>query len=287
MKIVVTGANGQLGQSIIKNSKAIQANWIFTDIETLDITQSIKIETFFKQHEPDILIHCAAYTAVDEAQSQQKTAHKINHIASYKLALQCKKSKCKMIHISTDYVFDGKKNEPYIETDRCKPLSAYGQSKLSGENAVRNCLYDAIILRTSWLYSEFGSNFMKTMLKLGKDREELNVVFDQTGSPTYAGSLALGIIRILQIYQKEKSWRAGTYHFSNQGICSWYDFAKWIMEEGKINCKIHPITTDQYPTPARRPLYSVLDKTKFEKTFQYQIPHWTDAAKECLALLLL
>ncbi len=285
MKIAVTGANGQLGQSLRKIANSIQSEWFFTDIDELDITQDDAVEDFFKQHTPDVLIHCAAYTAVDKAESQQKIAHKVNHIASYKLALQCQKTNCKMIHISTDYVFDGRHYKPYVETDRCKPISAYGQTKLSGEIAVRNSLSDAIILRTSWLYSEFGENFLKTMLKLGKAREELNVVFDQTGTPTYAGSLAEGIIRILQDYQTENKWVTGIYHFSNQGVCSWYDFAQWIMDEAKLDCQINPITTEKFPTPARRPFYSVLNKAKFENTFEHHIPHWTDAAKACFSQL--
>lgn len=287
MKIVITGANGQLGQSLKKISKAFQADWIFTDIGELDITNNLSLNTFFKANAPDFLINCAAFTAVDKAETAQESANKINHLAVENIAVACQKTDCKLIHISTEYVFDGKQYRPYIETDPCKPLSIYGQTKLSGENAAKENLLNAIIIRTSWLYSEFGENFMKTMLKLGETRESLNVVFDQIGSPTYAESLAAGIIRILEKHQRDNLWEAGIYHFSNQGVCSWYDFAKWIMDNAKLNCQIHPITTDQYPTPAKRPFYSVLDKSEFEKTFEYRIPHWTDAAAECLASLLL
>jgi len=287
MKIVVTGANGQLGQSLQKISKSTQANWIFTDIDELDITNEQSLDRFFKTNSPDMLINCAAYTAVDKAETEEESAKRINHLAVENIAIACKKSHCKLIHISTDYVFNGLHFKPYLETDVCEPVSVYGKTKRLGENVVIKVLSDAIIIRTSWLYSEFGGNFMKTMLKLGKTRESLNVVFDQIGSPTYAGSLAAGIIQIVEKYQNENLWKAGIYHFSNQGACSWYDFAYWIMEKAKLNCQIYPITSEQFPTPAKRPFYSVLDKTKFEKTYHYNIPHWTDAAEICLANLLL
>ena len=287
MKIVVTGANGQLGRSLKKISDSIKADWIFTDIDELDITNKASVLSFLKNNSPAILINCAAYTAVDKAETDYDNANKINHFAVKNIAIACQKTNCKLIHISTDYVFDGNHYKPYIETDACKPVSIYGKTKLSGEQATLENTSDAMIIRTSWLYSEFGGNFMKTMLKLGETRDNLNVVFDQVGSPTYAGSLAEGILQILKCYQSENTWEAGIYHFSNQGVCSWYDFAKWIMGKAKYTCQVHPITTDQYPTPAKRPFYSVLDKSKFEKTYQYRIPHWTDAAAECLASLLL
>ncbi len=285
MKIAVTGANGQLGKSLQKHQDKIQADWIFTDIDQLDITNELSVEQFIKEHKPQILINCAAYTAVDKAEKEKELANAINHIAPKLLAQQTKKHECQLIHISTDYVFDGKHYRPYNETDKCNPNSVYGETKHLGEIACLSANPESIVLRTSWLYSEFGGNFMKTILRLGQEKESLNVVFDQIGTPTYADSLALGILQIINKYQHNQIWEYGIYHVSNQGVCSWYDFAKWIMEEAKLECKISPIESKDYPKPANRPYYSVLNKQKFEQTFQYSIPHWRESAKQCLNAL--
>lgn len=285
MKIAVTGANGQLGNSLQKHQEKIQADWIFTDIDQLDITNEQTIKLFFNEYKPDIMINCAAYTAVDKAETEKELANTINHNAPKLLAQQSKKNTCQFIHISTDYVFDGKHYRPYNETDECIPNSVYGETKRQGEIACLSANPESVILRTSWLYSEFGSNFMKTMLRLGQEKESLNVVFDQIGTPTYADTLALGIMQIITKYQLNQVWKSGIYHVSNQGVCSWYDFAKWIMEEAKLNCNISPIESKDYPTPANRPYYSVLNKQKFEQTFHYSIPHWRQSAKQCLNAL--
>ncbi len=236
----------------------------------------------FEEHKPDVLINCAAYTAVDKAEEETVLADKINHISSEILAKNCAKHHCRFIHISTDYVFDGETNKPYSENDKCNPSSSYGKTKLLGEQAVMQNSPDSIILRTSWLYSEFGNNFMKTMIRLGNERPELKVVFDQIGTPTYAGALADGIIHILLKHQQDNEWYSGIYHFSNQGVCSWYDFATWIMAEKKLDCKVFPIESHEFPTPVKRPHYSVLNKSKFENTFNFSIPHWTESAKRCI-----
>lgn len=285
MKIAVTGANGQLGKSLQKYQDKIQADWIFTDIDQLDITNELSVQQFFAENKPQIIINCAAYTAVDKAESEKELANAINHIAPKLLAQQSKKHACQFIHISTDYVFDGKHYKPYNENDECKPDSVYGETKHQGEIACLAANPDSIVLRTSWLYSEFGNNFMKTMLRLGQEKESLNVVFDQIGTPTYADTLALGTLQIMTNYKQDRTWKSGIYHVSNQGVCSWYDFAKWIMEEAKIDCKISPIESKDYPTPAKRPFYSVLNKQKFEQTFGYSIPHWRESAKQCLNAL--
>lgn len=284
-KVFITGANGQLGQSLKKRSNDVNADWIFTDVEELDITNINEIENFFEKNNPNVLVNCAAYTAVDKAEDESVMAEKINSQSPKILGEYCQKYKCKFIHISTDYVFDGETFEPYRESDIPNPESVYGETKLLGEKAVVEENPEAIVLRTSWLYSEFGKNFMKTMLSLGESRAELNVVCDQVGTPTWAGDLSEAIIHIINSLFLQEIWYPGIYHFSNQGVCSWYDFAFWIISERQLNCQVNPIDTKDYPTPAKRPKYSVLNKAKFESVYKYRIPNWTVSAKKCIDLL--
>jgi len=226
------------------------------------------------------IINCAAYTAVDKAQTEEESANKINHLAVENIAQLSKELKIKLIHISTDYVFNGENYRPYTEADTTKPQSIYGQTKLDGENSMLEINPEnSIIIRTSWVYSSFGNNFVKTMLRLGSDKEELGVIFDQVGTPTYARDLAKTILNIIPKIDNEK---VVVYHYSNEGVLSWYDFAKEIMKMGKLNCKVNPIETKDYPTPAKRPPYSILNKSKIKKDFDIIIPYWKDSLKECL-----
>lgn len=263
-KILVTGANGQLGSEI----KELAANYpdfdfVFTDIEDFPLDKEQEIRTNFKQIQPDAVINCAAYTAVDKAEQDPIIADAINHKAIATLATLCQDSGAKLIHISTDYVFDGTSKTAYKETDKPNPKSVYGITKLDGENAcLKNCP-ESIIIRTAWVYSEFGNNFVKTMLRLMGERETLNVVHDQIGSPTYAADLAQVILTILD----SGKWEPGIYHYSNEGEISWYDFASDIREIAEMNCEIKGIPTTSYPTPAARPAYSLLDKSKIKEVY--------------------
>ena len=242
----------------------------------------------FAAEKPDYLINCAAYTAVDKAESEQDLAYSINSTAPRFLAEAAKANQCKFIHTSTDYVFDGTSHIPYTEDMPAKPMSLYGMSKLMGETNVTETYPESIIIRTSWLYSSFGNNFVKTMLRLGKERAELGVVFDQIGTPTYARDLADCILQIITKTEADNAlWQAGMYHYSNEGVCSWYDFTKEIHEiAGITTCSVKAIETKDYPTPARRPHYSVFNKNKIKTTFGITIPYWKDSAKDCLRLLL-
>jgi dTDP-4-dehydrorhamnose reductase len=282
MKIAVTGANGQLGKSIEKRKDSIIAEWIFTDIDGLDITNKQNLAHFFSKNKPDILINCAAYTAVDKAEDEIEKATLINTLAPSYLAELCKQNNCHFIHVSTDYVFDGKTFIPYKEDDSKHPETSYGLTKSEGEDQLLSINSDSIILRTSWLYSEFGNNFLKTMIRLGKEKEQIGVVFDQTGTPTYAGSLAEGIIHVLSVFSQTGEWKTGIYHYSNQGVCSWFDFAHWIMDTMNLACRVMPIESKDFPTKAKRPHFSVLNKSKFETTFNYEIPYWIKSAEECI-----
>jgi len=279
--ILVTGANGQLGSEI-----KLQANlnkhfkFIFTDVKTLDITNREEVEAFFSDKKIDFIVNCAAYTAVDKAEEDEKMAFKINALAVENLAKTAQKYHSKLVHISTDYVFDGYSYVPYKETDTVNPQSVYGKSKLAGEQHLTDSGIDYIILRTSWLYSSIGNNFVKTILKFARERDELKVVFDQTGTPTYAADLAQAILQILQ-----EKFVSGIYHFANEGVCSWYDFAVEIKELANISCQITPVETKEFPRPAHRPPYSVLNKEKFRTTFNYRIPYWRDSLKVCYDLL--
>lgn len=286
-KILVTGANGQLGSEIkTLQEKYPSLEFIFTDVEDLDITDSVAIDLKLEASTPDFIINCAAYTAVDRAEDDLKMARKINALAPQLLAEACAKSGIKLIHVSTDYVFDGTAHIPYKEDAPTCPTSAYGITKLEGEQAVTGACSESIIIRTSWLYSSFGNNFVKTMLRLGSEREELGVIFDQIGTPTYARDLADAILTIVSKLVSgacSDSW--GIYHFSNEGVCSWYDFAREIFRQEGIRCKVKPIETLDYPTPAKRPHYSVMNKAKIKTTFDISIPHWTESLKCCLAAL--
>jgi dTDP-4-dehydrorhamnose reductase len=288
MKIIVTGSNGQLGRSIQELSADYpELSFIFTDIEELDICDRELIDSFFAKENPAVVVNCAAYTAVDKAEKEEKMAEMINHLAVANLAAACKKTGTKLIHISTDYLFDGLKSTPYHEKDIVRPRSVYGITKLEGETALLRAEIKSIIIRTSWLYSVYGNNFVKTMLRLGREREELSIVDDQTGTPTYAGDLAKVILKILQRTSEDKSrFIPGIYHFSNEGIASWYDFARAIFEyTPEIRCRVVPIDTASYPLPASRPAYSVLNKSKIKTTFDLEIPYWRDSLKLCLKKL--
>jgi dTDP-4-dehydrorhamnose reductase len=280
MKILVTGSNGQLGQTI--RDKAIDFtgfNWIFTDIEQLNITSESETDSFFAANKPDILINCAAYTAVDRAEDDRENAFLVNSLAPKLLAEACKKYDAKFIHTSTDYVFDGNSTTPYSENDQVNPTSIYGLSKLDGEQKVLITLPDSIIIRTSWLYSEYGSNFVKTMIRLANEKEFLNVVNDQRGTPTYAGDLASAILEICNQYSESQTWKAGIYHFSNLGECTWFDFANEILKLKGIKTPVLPVSSDKFPSKVKRPQYSVLDKSKIIKEYKIKIPHWEDSLR--------
>ncbi|MEY1639380.1 dTDP-4-dehydrorhamnose reductase [Tenuifilum osseticum] len=280
MKILVTGANGQLGTVIKKESSIFPDLAIFyTDIEETDICSKESVQLALKKYAPNVVVNCAAYTAVDKAEDEEDKAFALNADAPANLAEQCKLMGVKLIHISTDYVFDGKSNVPYVETDKVNPQSVYGKSKLEGE--LRSmALGNTMVIRTSWLYSAYGNNFMKTMLKYGKERPELRVVFDQTGTPTLANDLAYAILRIAE--SPERLFTPEIFHFSNQGVCSWYDFAYEIIKQAGLTTKITPITTSDYPTKAIRPQYSVLNKQKITNLLEMEIPHWRQSLVKCL-----
>lgn len=278
--ILVTGANGQLGMEIQELSKEYKYNFFFSCRDILDITNQDKIEEFVIKNSINVVINCAAYTAVDNAQNDEINANLTNHKGVLFLANICKKKSIQLIHISTDYVFSGQNFKPYHEEDKTEPLSVYGKSKLDGENAICEArLKNSIIIRTSWLYSSFGSNFVKTILRLSHEKESLNVVFDQIGSPTYAKDLARSILEILPNIKNDK---IQIYHYSNEGVLSWYDFAKEIVKMAKLPCKINPITSKYFATIAPRPHFSVLDKSKIKDDFKITIPYWKDSLDECL-----
>jgi len=281
--ILVTGANGQVGSEIRESSSSYPYKFYFTDKKQLDITNLQDIRTYIIDNNIDTIINCAAYTAVDKAETEQELANKINHLSVKNLAILSNEFNIKLIHISTDYVFDGRNFKPYNEDDITNPNSVYGQTKLDGENAILDSnLKDSIIIRTSWVYSSFGNNFVKTMLRLGKEKEGLGIIFDQVGTPTYARDL---VKTILDILPKIENKKVEIYHYSNEGAISWYDFAKEIMKMAKLNCKINPIETYQYPTPASRPHYSILNKSKIKKDFNIIIPYWKDSLDNCIKVL--
>ena len=283
INVLITGSNGQLASCIKDRAKQYKGlHFIYTDYQELDIRNLNHVEGFFKANQKiDYCINCAAYTAVDEAESDVEKAFEINAQGPKNLATICNEQDTILIHISTDFVFDGEKNEPYTETDIPKPISVYGASKLKGEVEIQKTLKKHFIIRTSWLYSEHGINFMKTMLNLAKTRDEISVVSDQIGTPTYAGDLANVILKI--ITSNTRSF--GLYHYSNEGVASWYDFAKAIFEAVNLKTKINPIETDAYPTPAKRPVFSVLDKTKIKKQFNIEIPLWRGNVKSIVNYL--
>ena len=282
MNILITGCNGQLGNEIqLLQAQYAQHTWLNTDVNELDITDKAAIERFVEANEIDGMVNCAAYTAVDKAESDPQLARKLNADAPAFLAEAVAKRDGWMVQVSTDYVFNGTKHTPYVETDEPCPNSVYGQTKLEGEQAVSKLCPNAMIIRTAWLYSEFGNNFVKTMIRLGREREQLGVIFDQVGTPTYAHDLATAIMTAI-----DKGIKPGVYHFSNEGVTSWYDFTKSIHRLSGINtCQVSPLHTAEYPTPACRPAYSVLDKTKIKDAYGIEIPHWEESLAKCIAKL--
>ena len=283
MTILVTGGNGQLGTTLRLASAESHHRFVFTDIEELDITSAKAVAEFFENEEVDVVVNCAAYTAVDLAEDNEARANEINHKAIAILAKQCRQHDATLIHISTDYIFSGEENIPYAEEVEPAPLNAYGRTKLAGERAVAKSRCKHIILRTSWLYSEFGHNFVKTMQSLTSTHPDIKVVADQFGTPTYASDLAKAIVEIIE---SEQLANVGIYNYSNIGECSWYDFAVEIARLSNNNeCKITPCTTADYPTKATRPQYSVLDKSRFISTFGIAIPEWQESLAKCIKRL--
>jgi dTDP-4-dehydrorhamnose reductase len=287
MNILVTGSNGQLGSEI----KDIAAdykdlNLFFTSSSELDICNSSHLAVFIKENNIHTVINCAAYTAVDKAEEDAEIAEKVNAKGVMNLVNAVAKVNGKLIHISTDYVFDGNGFLPYLESDKVNPIGVYGNTKRSGELAVFNSDIDGIVIRTSWLYSAYGNNFVKTMLRLGNERDELGVIFDQVGTPTNASDLAKTCLDILS-YDKETNInsKGNMYHFSNEGVASWYDFAVAIMELGKVACHVKPIQTKDYPTTAKRPHFSVLNKAKIKTDFEIEIPYWRNSLAACITKL--
>ncbi len=284
MRILVTGSKGQLGNEIrVLAGDYPDFDFIYTDIEELDITDPLMVESFFIANKPQVIINCAAYTAVDKAESDEATAFLINATAVENLAKSAATIGALIVQISTDYVFDGKSYLPYSETDETNPQSAYGRTKLAGENAVFKYAGKGLILRTSWLYSAFGNNFVKTMTKYGIEREELNVVYDQVGTPTYARDLAKAILDIVPAAMQHSGTEL--YHYSNEGVASWYDFAKIVIDLSGISCDIKPIRTKDYPLPAPRPSFSVLSKSRIKEIYKIRIPYWSDSVKDCIQRL--
>lgn len=284
--ILVTGSNGQLGNEIRELSVNSPHNFYFTDIDDINIVKPGVLDDFVEKNPVDFIINCAAYTAVDKAETDRDNAFLINAIAVDFLVDAAKKCGATLIHTSTDYVFDGTKNTPYDEEDATIPQSAYGDTKNEGEKLVLYSDINAIIIRTSWLYSTFGNNFVKTMLRLGAEKDEINVVFDQVGSPTYGKELARGILNIVDKLQIDPNNPVQEiYHFANEGVASWYDFACEIFRQKGIKCKVNPVDTSQFPTPAKRPAFSVLSKQKVKDDFGITIPHWVESLEEMLANL--
>ena len=281
--ILITGAKGQLGSELQELIPLYpQYRFFLTDIDTLDLCDREALESFLNKNRIDYIVNCAAYTAVDKAEDDSALCYLINRDAVRNLA-EAAGGKAKIIHISTDYVFDGTSERPLRETDKTNPQSVYGKSKLEGEQILLKIAPESIIIRTAWLYSPFGNNFVKTMIRLGKEKESLNVVSDQTGTPTYAADLAKAILQIIEESEKSQSFHAGIYHYSNAGVCSWYDFCLKIHEiAGITTCNVRPVSTAEYPTKAVRPQYSVLDKTKIKETFHPAIPDWEDSLQMCL-----
>lgn len=280
--VLITGCNGQLGNELRLLAQSYAGlNFIFTDYDELDITCSEAVETFFAAHQPHFVVNCAAYTAVDKAEGDEANAMRLNGLAPGILAQMCKKHTAKLVHISTDYVFDGKNHTPYLETDPTCPISAYGRTKLQGELAVMESGV-AMVIRTAWLYSSFGGNFVKTMLRLASTKSEIGVVADQVGTPTYARDLAAAIMAIIA----SGSFPTEIFHFTNEGACTWYDLAHEVIKKSGQRCVAKPITTVLYPTPATRPCYSILSKQKIKTTFNIDIPHWRDSLDDCLKLLI-
>ena len=282
MNILITGCNGQLGNEMQLLEKENQQHTYFnTDVQELDITDQLAVEQFVAENKIDGIVNCAAYTAVDKAEDNKELATTLNTVAPAYLAAAVEKRGGWMIQISTDYVFNGTKHTPYVETDTPSPDSVYGSTKLAGELGVTKFCKHSMVIRTAWLYSTFGNNFVKTMIRLGKEKPELGVIFDQIGTPTYARDLAVVIMTAIN-----KGIVPGVYHFSNEGVISWYDFTKAIHRiAGITTCHVRPLHTAEYPTPANRPHYSVLDKTKIKQTYGIEVPYWEESLAECIGKL--
>ncbi|HUX58045.1 MAG TPA: dTDP-4-dehydrorhamnose reductase [Bacteroidales bacterium] len=284
--ILITGANGQLGNELkVVSKKFYGYDFIFTDTETLDLTSLKQISDFIQTSAPDWIINCAAYNLVDKAENDPEMAMLINGTAVKNITEAISGSECKFIHISSDYVYDGEANVPYNESSSTNPLSAYGRSKLAGEKyaLVHN---GSMVIRTSWLYSSFGNNFVKTILKHAREKESLNVVFDQTGTPTFAADLAGAIMSIISgVIRNQIALNSGVYNYSNEGVCTWYDFAIEIIHEAGLTCIVNPVLTKDYMLAAQRPAYSVMDKSKIKENYNLTIPHWRSSLESCIKLL--
>jgi dTDP-4-dehydrorhamnose reductase len=280
--ILITGSNGQLGSEMQQAAKRFPSfKYIFTDVAELDICDKNTLNNFVKENGVNFIVNCAAYTAVDKAEDDVELCYKINRDAVKNIAEVAQENSVKVVHVSTDYVFDGTNYIPYTEDMPVCPSSVYGKSKLEGEQVLMESCDEAVIIRTSWLYSSFGNNFVKTMMKLGTERDNLNVIFDQVGTPTYAADLADTILSIIS----HNSFVPGIYHFSDEGVCSWYDFTKTIHRIANITCNVQPIETKDYPVRTPRPHYSVLNKAKIKSTYGIAIPHWEVSLEKCIAIL--
>lgn len=283
MTLLITGSNGQLGNEMrvaLENNHP-DIRTFYTDVDTLDITDIEQLDAFVADKQITHIVNCAAYTAVDKAEDDEATAAKVNVDAVKNLGIVATRHRAHLVHISTDYVFDGTSCKPYTEDMPVCPTNVYGRTKLAGELQLHEVCPDAVVIRTAWLYSSFGNNFVKTMLRLGREKSELNVIFDQVGTPTYAADLAHAIISIVT----SDVWKPGTYHFSNEGVCSWYDFTRMIHCIAGIQCKVMPIESSAYKARTPRPHYSVLNKTKIKETFAIEVPYWIDSLRKCIAIL--
>jgi dTDP-4-dehydrorhamnose reductase len=280
--ILITGSNGQLGNEMQQAAVRFpDFNYIYTDVAELDICDKGALDAFVKANNVNVIVNCAAYTAVDKAEDDVELCYKINRDAVRNIAEVATKNKVKVVHVSTDYVFDGTNYLPYTEDMPVCPATVYGKSKLEGEQALLENCKESVILRTAWLYSSFGNNFVKTMMKLGVERDSLGVIFDQVGTPTYAADLADAILQLLS----NKTFVPGIYHFSDEGVCSWYDFTKTIHRMANITCDVKPIETKDYPALTPRPHFSVLNKGKIKSTYGISIPHWEASLEKCIQLL--
>jgi len=286
MKLLITGSKGQLGSEIQALSSTMSGDeFTFVDIDEMDLGTDLAIEEYFKGKHFDFVVHCAAYTAVDKAEDEQALAFRVNADAVKVIANICKRQAMRLIHVSTDYVFEGNGNQPIGEDAMPNPQSVYGKSKLEGERYVLETLDNAYIIRTAWVYSTFGKNFVKTIARVARERTSINVVNDQIGSPTYAHDLASAILQIIGSISSGKADAPGIYHYSNEGAISWFDFAWFIVSLDNIACEVCPIPSADYPTRAVRPKFSVLDKRKLKETFGITVPYWYDSLKKCLSLL--
>ena len=280
--ILITGSHGQLGNEMQQAAARFPAfRFIYTDVEDLDICDKAALDAFVKANAVNVIVNCAAYTAVDKAEDDVELCYKINAEAVRNIGEVAHQNGLKVVHVSTDYVFDGTNYLPYSEDQAVSPNTVYGKSKLAGEQALMETCEQTVILRTAWLYSSFGNNFVKTMIKLGTERDSLNVIFDQIGTPTYAADLADTILKILS----HETFTPGMYHFSDEGVCSWYDFTKTIHRIAGITCDVRPIETKDYPARTPRPHYSVLNKAKIKATYGITIPHWEESLERCMKIL--